>query len=81
MPRWRYTKSSVAHDKPPHTDHDQPEGPLAVRRHTDRCFFEAEEVVHDPSGEVAGYIVEGILWDVDDVAEVRPIDDSGVCGT
>jgi len=51
-----------------------PDAVWAVRRHTDRCFFEAEEVVHGPGGAVEGYIVEGILWSVDDVAEARPSD-------
>ncbi|MBL4700419.1 hypothetical protein JYU15_00505 [bacterium AH-315-I18] len=46
---------------------------LAIRRHTDRCFFKVEEVV-----EGQGYIVEGILIPLDDIAEVR--EDNGMCG-
>ena len=44
---------------------------LAIRRHTDRCFFEVEELAPH------GYIVEGIFIDEDDVAEVRTLDDAG----
>jgi len=39
---------------------------LAVRRVTDRCFHAVEEVV---PGE--GYIVDGFLIPLDEVAEVR----------
>ena len=46
---------------------------LAIRRHTDRCFFKVEEVV-----EGQGYIVEGILIPLEDIAEVR--DGKGTCG-
>lgn len=51
----------------------------AVRRHTDRCFFAAEEVVHGPGGEVEGYVVEGVMWGIDDVAEVRPMTHAAPC--
>jgi len=44
---------------------------LALRRHTDRCFFDVEEVVEEPDGSVRGYIVAGHLIDKDDVAELR----------
>jgi len=62
---------------------------LAIRRHTDRCFHEVEEVVHEgpPAGDVgpdaggsgviAGYIIDGVMIDVDDVAEVRTVPDGG----
>ena len=45
--------------------------PLAIRRHTDRCFFAVEEVVEEADGSLRGYIVEGMLIDKDDVAQVR----------
>jgi hypothetical protein len=52
---------------------------LAIRRHTDRCFHEVEEIV--PEGLAAdgtetgvrGYIIDGVMIDADDVAEVREI--------
>lgn len=55
----------------PADDEDDPK--LAIRRHTDRCFFKVEEVV-----EGQGYIVDGILIPLEDVAECRH-DDSDVC--
>jgi len=58
-------------------DDDAPN--LAARRHTDRCFFAVEEIVHEPDGTVAGYIVEDILWPMEDVAEVRALDDASTC--
>ena len=45
--------------------------PLAIRRHTDRCFFAVEEIVHHADGSLHGYIVDGILIDADDIAELR----------
>lgn len=36
-----------------------------MRRHTDRCFHAAEEEVEE------GYIVQGVLFHRDDIAEVR----------
>ncbi|MEM8738998.1 MAG: hypothetical protein AAGG38_11060 [Planctomycetota bacterium] len=48
---------------------------LALRRHTDRCFFTVEEVVPGPERtgrpSVRGYVVDGHLIDPDDVAELR----------
>mgnify|MGYP006274210555 CR=1 FL=1 len=61
-------------DAPPDVPEDRPN--LAIRRHTDRCFFEAEEVIHGPGGGVEGYVVEGVMIDVDDVADVRPVSDA-----
>lgn len=49
-------------------DDDQPDQPMAIRRHHDRCFHLAEEVTPQ------GYIVDGILIDHDDVAEALPMD-------
>lgn len=46
---------------------------IAIRRHTDRCFFAVEEIV-----EGEGYIVDGFLIPLEDVAEVR--EDDGGCG-
>ncbi|QQE10607.1 hypothetical protein JD969_14000 [Planctomycetota bacterium] len=44
---------------------------LAIRRHTDRCFHEVEEVVE------GGYIVEGFMIREDEVAEVRQTGEDG----
>ena len=49
---------------------------LALRRHTDRCFFRVEEVVPLPAAggqvpSVRGFLVEGVMIDVDEVAELR----------
>lgn len=44
---------------------------LALRRHADRCFFRVEEVVPGPGGAVRGFVVEGVMIDPDDVAELR----------
>ena len=54
---------------------------LAVRRTTDRCFFEVEEVCEDRDGRVIGYVVEGVMWLADEVAETRRADrgDAGWC--
>lgn len=58
--------------EPPGRDADATPPPaLAIRRHTDRCFFDVEEVVEEPDGSVRGYIVAGHLIDKDDVAELR----------
>ncbi len=56
-----------------HIPDDEDDPKLVIRRHTDRCFFKVEEVV-----EGEGYIVDGILIPLDDVAQVRE-DDSDVC--
>ncbi len=45
---------------------------VAIRRYTDRCFFEVEEIVP------GGYIVEGFMIDQDDVAEVISLGVDGV---
>ncbi len=56
-----------------------PKPNLAIRRHTDRCFHTVEEVVPEavqPDGReigVRGYIIQGVLVDKEEVAEVRPI--------
>ena len=64
---------------------------VAIRRHTDRCFHTVEEVVYDGpptestapqaegSAEVLGYIIDGVMIDADDVAEVRHVPDGGGC--
>ncbi|MEM6853087.1 MAG: hypothetical protein AAF593_01635 [Planctomycetota bacterium] len=44
---------------------------LALRRHTDRCFFRVEEVLPHADGSVRGFLVEGVLIGVDEVAELR----------
>ncbi|MEM1212877.1 MAG: hypothetical protein AAGI68_11345 [Planctomycetota bacterium] len=59
------------HSQPTPIDPDEP---VAVRRHADRCFFASEETVLDADGQPLGYIVEGILWPMHDIAETRPID-------
>jgi hypothetical protein len=46
---------------------------MAVRRYGDRCFHAVEEIVKE------GYIVEGILFAHEDVAEVRG--EAGKCGS
>ncbi len=67
---------------PKRQHHDDSHTPgIAIRRHTDRCFHAVEEVV--PAGLAAdgaeqgvrGYIIDGVMIDVDDVAEVRSISD------
>lgn len=50
---------------------DETDPRLAIRRHTDRCFFRVEELAPH------GYIVDGVWIDEDDVAEVRALDDQG----
>lgn len=44
---------------------------LALRRHTDRCFFRIEEVLPHADGTVRGFLVDGVMIDADDVAELR----------
>jgi len=57
---------------PVNAQHTEPSVPgVAIRRHTDRCFFAVEETVEEADGSVRGYIVGGVLIDKDDVAEVR----------
>jgi hypothetical protein len=54
-------------------DHTPPSDPpprLAVRRYQDRCFHPVEEVI---DGE--GYIVQGILFPLDEIAQVRVLED------
>lgn len=70
----------VSQDIKPHPgSNDEPDGEselapgVALRRHTDRCFFAAEEIVTGPTGDVEGYVVEGVLIPTDEVAEVRPV--------
>lgn len=44
---------------------------LALRRHSDRCFFRVEEVLPHADGSVRGFLVDGVMIDIDDVAELR----------
>lgn len=51
--------------------------PLALRRYTDRCFFAVEEVVPASAregGGIRGFIVDGVLIEADDVAQLRRTD-------
>ncbi len=50
---------------------DDPPPRLAIRRHTDRCFFAVEQVTSD------GFIVEGVMIGRDEVAEVIELDEQG----
>ncbi len=71
------------------TPGELPGAGVAIRRHTDRCFHAIEEVVYDGppgedgtpnakgSGTVLGYIIDGVMIDADDVAEVRHVPDGG----
>jgi len=56
------------------TDHwptpDEGEARPGVRRHSDRCFQAVEKLVKNPDGTREGYIVEGFLIPVDEIAEV-----------
>lgn len=54
-------------------DYESLDGLLAIRRHTDRCFFRAEEVTPE------GYIVDGVLIPYEDVAEVREAGGDAAC--
>ncbi len=72
-------------DKRQNPDAEEPRR-VAIRRYTDRCFHAVEEVVYagppgdvpgGGSGEAMGYIIDGVMIDVDDVAEVRHIPDGG----
>lgn len=64
--------------QPEDMDADPP--PLAIRRHTDRCFFAVQELLQAPDGSLDGFVVEGHRIDADDVAEVRRDTDAPVCG-
>ncbi len=44
---------------------------LALRRHTDRCYFAVDEVVHHGDGTLAGFVVEGNLIAPEDVADLK----------
>ena len=59
---------------PTAADFDADPPALAIRRHTDRCFFAVEELLPAPDGSLAGFVVEGHRIDPDDVAEVRRTD-------
>ncbi|MEM7625996.1 MAG: hypothetical protein AAF333_10240 [Planctomycetota bacterium] len=48
---------------------DNPE--LALRRHADRCFFRVEEVLPYPDGSLRGFLIDGVMVAVEDVAELR----------
>ena len=50
---------------------DDPSPHLAIRRHTDRCFFAVEQVTDE------GYIVERVMIGRDEVAEMIELDDQG----
>jgi hypothetical protein len=59
------------------------DGPaLALRRHTDRCFFRVQELVPEAGGGVRGFVVDGVLVPADEVAELRRTgaDGGAVCG-
>ena len=58
-------------------DYDADDPRLAIRRHTDRCFFRVEELVAGPGLTLAGFVVEGVMIDPDDVAEVRRTAEGG----
>ena len=58
-------------------DFDAEDPRLAIRRHTDRCFFAVEELVPGPGARLAGFVVEGHLISPDEVAEVRRLDAKG----
>jgi hypothetical protein len=68
------------HDAARHARTDTHDGDhllsLAIRRHTDRCFHRVEEFVPGPHG---GYIVQGVLFHLDDIAEVRTLTDTPTC--
>lgn len=59
-----------------HPDWFGPGAVVAVRRATDRCFFEAEEPVLGPDGEVEGVVIEGFMVPIDELAEAR-VDTTG----
>lgn len=69
------------HQKDGDSTPPRPTSGLAIRRHTDRCFHAVEEVVpvglakNGAEKGVRGYIIDGVMIDVDDVAEVRLISD------
>jgi len=52
-------------------DFDADEPCLALRRHADRCFFRVEEVVPYGDGSVRGFLVDGVLIAIDEVAELK----------
>ncbi len=52
-------------------DFEAEEPRLALRRHTDRCFFRVEEVLPHPDGTVRGFLVDGVMIAADEVAELR----------
>jgi|GEM_PF-3848680 len=68
---------------PTPADFDADPPALAIRRHTDRCFFAVDELMPGPDGALIGFIVEGHRIDPDDVAEVRRCDEpgGGSCGS
>jgi len=93
---------TVVNITPADFDADDPQ--LALRRHTDRCFFSVEEVVPwsgraaERSGEsglpgvsaainspglsselsgVRGFVVDGVMIGVEEVAELRRTDADG----
>lgn len=66
-------------------DFDADDPCLALRRHTDRCFFRVEEVVPHADGSARGFLVDGVMIAADEVAELRRTDADGgalpVCAT
>jgi hypothetical protein len=58
-------------------DYEADDPRLALRRHTDRCFFTVEEVLPEADGSLRGFLVEGVLIDPDDVAELVRTDADG----
>lgn len=58
-------------------DFDAEEPRLALRRHTDRCFFRVEEIVPHPDGTLRGFLIDGVMIAVEDVAELRRTDADG----
>lgn len=60
---------TLLHLTPDDFEADDPR--LALRRHTDRCFFRVEEVVPYADGAVRGFLVDGVMIAADDVAELR----------
>lgn len=52
---------------------EHPGETLGIRRHSDRCFHAAEEETED------GYIVQGVLFPRDEIAEVSITRGTDVC--
>jgi hypothetical protein len=50
---------------------------LAIRRTQDRCFFAVEEVVYTGNDQLEGFIVEGHLIGIEEIADIR-VETAGV---